>query len=369
MSDDLYARLGVSKDATSDAIRSAYKKLARKFHPDVNPGDDSATDKFKRVAAAYDVLSDPDKRKAYDEFGDESLRSGFDPEQARAYRQWSAQRQAAGQPFDGGSSDFNLDDLFGGLGGFGGTRARGPRRGADLHAVVDLDLAGAIRGSEVQLEIPVAESCSECRGTGDKANTVSVCSECAGTGQRQVAQGPMRMMTTCRRCRGSGKSGEPCARCGGAGSVERRRPLTVRIPPGAEDGSIMRLEGKGAPGRDGGPAGDVVIETRVRAHPLMRRSGLDLTLKLPVRVDELYRGAQVDVPTFDGPIKLTIPARSQAGSRLRVRGKGVQRKGKRGDLYVELDVRMPDREDAELDAALRRASEAYSRPVREGLKL
>jgi molecular chaperone DnaJ len=367
--DDLYARLGVSRGASHDEIRSAYKKLARRFHPDVNPGDASAADNFKRVSAAYEVLSDADRRKAYDEFGTESLKSGFDPEKARAYRSWSQQRQAAGRPFEQEAVDFDLDDLFGGLGGFGARPRRGPRRGSDLRAVVELELAQAIRGAEVALDIPVLQSCSACGGSGDKPGTASSCAECGGSGQRQVARGPMRMMASCPRCGGSGKSAERCPACAGRGSIEIRRPLTVRIPRGADDGSTIRLEGKGAPGEGGGPPGDLVIETRVRRHPTVRRDGLDLTMQLPVRLDEVYAGAKVDVPTFEGPIKLTIPPQSQNGARLRVRGKGVERKGKRGDLFVELDVRMPDKADAELEQAFVRAREAYSRPVRAEVKL
>jgi curved DNA-binding protein len=306
MAEDLYATLGVSRTATPDEIRSAYKKLARKHHPDVNPGDAKAEDRFKKISAAYEVLNDPDKRKNYDEFGEEALQSGFDPERARSYREWRDARQAGGRPFEQEAFSFDLEDLFGGFGPFGGGGVRdAARRGPDLRAVVELDFDQAIRGTEVEL----SESGSE------------------------------------------------------------PRSIKVRIPAGADDGSILRIEGKGAPGARGGPPGDLVIETRVRPHPLLRRDGLDLSLKLPVRVDEAYLGAQVEVPTFDGPIKLRIPPRSRPGSRLRVRGKGVERGGKRGDLYVELDLQWPDRETSDFADSVKRAADAYENPVRRGMRL
>ena len=303
MADDLYGALGVSRTATKDEIRAAYKKLARKHHPDVNPGDAKAEERFKKISAAYEVLNDPDKRKNYDEFGEEALQGGFDAERARTYRQWRDARQAGGRPFEQETFSFDLDDLFGGFGPFGGGRVRDAAiRGADLRAVVELDFDQAIRGTEIEL---------------------------------------------------TGESGT----------------IKVRIPAGADDGSILRIEGKGAPGARGGPPGDLVIETRVRPHPLLKRDGLDLSLKLPVRVDEAYLGAQVDVPTFDGPIKLRIPPRSRPGSRLRVRGKGVERGGKRGDLYVELDLQWPDRDAADFADAVKRAADDYQQPVRSGMRL
>lgn len=370
MADDLYGALGVSRNATPDEIRAAYKKLARKHHPDVNPGDPKAEERFKKISAAYEVLSDADKRKNYDEFGDEALQSGFDPERARAYRQWQDARQAGGRPFEQERFNFDLDDLFGGFGfGGGGVREAPPRQGADLRAVVELDFDHAIRGTEIELEVPTAEACTTCNGSGERPGSAQRCTNCGGTGQRQVARGPMRMAVTCERCGGTGRAAEPCATCGGDGRVERRVPIKVRIPAGADDGSTLRIEGKGAPGARGGPPGDLVIETRVRPHPLLKRDGLDLSLKLPVRIDEAFLGAQVEVPTFDGPIKLRIPPRSRPGSRLRVRGKGVERGGKRGDLYVELDLQWPDRETADFAESVKRAADAYEQPVRRGMRL
>jgi curved DNA-binding protein len=298
MAETLYDILGVKKDASPDEIRKVYRKLARKHHPDVNPGDKTAEEKFKKVSAAYDVLSDEKKRAAYDEFGDDALAGGFDPEKARAHQQWQSQRRQRRDDFEEGPIEFDFADLFG-----GGGRARGPRRGHDLRATVELELRQAIEGAEIGLELP------------------------------------------------------------GQGTVR------VRIPPGADDGSIIRLAGKGGPGAQGGPAGDLVIETIVRPHPLLRRDDLDLYLTLPVTLAEAYNGGAVEVPTFDGPVMLKVPPRSQNGGKLRLRGKGIPRKDRRGDLFVELDVRMPDKADDALADALRAGDALYTTPVRGGLTL
>jgi DnaJ-class molecular chaperone len=295
MAESLSDILGVPKSASTDVIRKAYRKLARRHHPDVNPGDSKAEEAFKRVSAAYDVLSDDKKRAAYDEFGDASLSGGFDADKARAYQQWQDTKQRRTQDFEEGPAEFDFSDLFG--------RARGPARGHDLHASVQMDLRQAIEGAEVSLDLP------------------------------------------------------------GHGTIR------VRIPPGADTGSIVRIAGKGGPGVRGGPPGDLVIETDVRPHPRLRRDGLDLHLTVPVTLDEAYNGGSVEVPTFDGPVVLKVPARSQSGAKLRLRGKGIARGDKRGDLIAVLDVRMPDRDDDALAAALRASADAYSTPVRKELAL
>jgi curved DNA-binding protein len=301
MAETLYEVLGVAKDAKPAAIRSAYRKLARKYHPDVNPGDKKAEERFKKIATAYEVLSDDKRRAAYDEFGEESLQGGFDPDKAREYAKWQRAREQQRATHAGnGRIEFDFAELFGG--GGGGAR-RGPRRGHDLHATVQMELRDAIAGAEVSLEVP--------------------------------EQGTVR----------------------------------VRIPPGADTGSTIRLPGKGAPGAGGGPPGDLVIETEVRPHPHLRREGLDLHLVLPVTLDEVYNGASIDVPTFEGTVVLKVPPRAQNGAKLRLRGKGVARKETRGDLIVELAVRMPDKADPALADALRASGAAYSTPVRQELKL
>ncbi len=295
MAESLYQTLGVPKDASADAIRKAYRKLARKHHPDVNPGDAKAEDTFKKVSTAYDVLSDDKKRRAYDEFGDASLQGGFDPDKAREYARWQNTRQQRAANFDSGPVEFDFSELF--------NRQRGPARGGDLHATVEMDLKQAIEGSEVSLEIP--------------------------------GQGVTR----------------------------------VRIPPGADTGSVIRIPGKGSPGPRGGSAGDLVIETVVQPHPWLRRDGLDLHATLPITLDEAYNGGSVEVPTFDGPVSLKIPALSQNGAKLRLRGKGVKRKDRSGDMIVALDVRMPDKRDDALAQALAASTSAYGAPVRKELRL
>jgi DnaJ-class molecular chaperone len=295
MAANLYETLGVKRDASVDDIRKAYRKLARKHHPDVNPGNKASEDRFKAASAAYEVLSDPKRRAAYDEFGEAALQGGFDPGKAREYAKWQKRREQRTSDFEAGPVEFDFAELF--------NRKRGPSRGQDVHAVFQMDLRQAVEGAEVSIEVP--------------------------------EQGTVR----------------------------------VRIPPGADTGSVIRVPGRGAPGARGGPPGDLVIETEVRPHPVLRRDGLDLHLMLPVTLDEAYSGASVDVPTFEGTVVLKIPPRSQNHARLRLRGKGIERKGTRGDLLVELDVRMPDKKDDELAAALRASASAYSRPVREGLAL
>ena len=305
-----YAVLGVPRTASDDEIRTAYRKLARKYHPDVNAGNPQAEERFKEVSAANDVLSDPAKRKLYDEFGDAALRSGFDANQARNYQRWAgglgggASHPASpfGGAASGGGVEFEFGDIFGDLFERGQRRSRGPQKGRDVVATVDIDLLQAIRGTEVQLRIP----------------------------------------------------GRP-------------EPVTVRIPPGADDGSKLKVPGQGSPG--GGGNGNLMIETRVRPHPHFQRQGLDLQLKLPVSIDEAYNGATIEVPTPDGNVSLRIPSQSQQGDKLRLRGKGIQRGSERGDLYVELDVRLPDKANDALAEALKSANAAYSQPLRDGICL
>ncbi len=364
---DLYDVLGASRTASDDEIRKAYRKLARKFHPDRNPGNKKAEERFKQISAAFEVLSDKDKRQAYDQFGDLSLQSGFDAEQARAYQGWNSQRAPGSQPFDMGGLGVSLADLFGAA--FSGSSEPPRAKGQDIRAAVELDLAQAISGTEVSLELPSAEPCRACSGSGRVPGaSVSACSDCGGRGQKEVARGQMRMVTTCSTCLGEGSFAAPCAACSGAGRAQATRTVTVRIPPGADDGSTLRIRGKGAPST-GGPAGDLILETRVRPHPLVRRQNLDLFYKLPITLDEAYNGCEVEVPTFEGDVKLCIPQGSQPGERLRLRGKGVKRGRQQGDLYVQLDVRLPKRRDESLAKAFRNTRSAYDRPVRQGLRL
>jgi molecular chaperone DnaJ len=372
---DLYAALGVSKTASDDEIRKAYRKLARKLHPDVNPGNKEAEEKFKQASAAYETLSDKDKRKLYDEFGADSLAGGFDPEKARAYQRWQSSRSAGGGgggfSADDGDGVFDLDDLIARATGRGrAARQAWQQPGRDIVATVELDFVEALRGLQVSVEVPVRKACPTCDGSGDQPGTErKTCPECNGSGRKQVVKGPMKMMTACPTCGGQGVLRSPCSTCAGAGAVETRETVKVRIPPGADDGSELRVRGRGTPGTGGGPPGDLVIVTRVRPHPYFRREGTDLHLRLPVRIDEAYLGASIEVPTPSGPVTMKVPALSQPGARLRLRGKGVTVGKEQGDLYVELDVRLPDREDAAFGEQLRAAQGLYQRSPREGISL
>lgn len=375
--DDLYARLGLTSTATPEEIKKAYRKLARKWHPDLNPGNAEAEENFKQVAGAHEVLSDPEKRKLYDEFGAEGLRGGFDPEQARAYQKWSAQQRARpdahggmGQRGGGGGAgdfDFDIDELFGRR---ASPRAAAPRAGHDIGARVELPFVDALRGAEFKVDVPSETPCTVCAGSGDQPGTSpTACTDCGGRGRRKAVQGPMSFVTTCPTCDGEGTVRSPCHACAGEGVQHGQRTITVRIPPGAEDGSVLTVRGKGGPGRNGGPPGNLLIETRVQPHPHFRREGLDLFLSLPVTLAEAYNGASIAIPTLEGAVQLKVPPRSQSGAKLRLRGKGVARKEERGDLTVELSVRLPDQADDAFATAVATASALYSAPVREEIRL
>ncbi|MDB4975162.1 MAG: DnaJ-class molecular chaperone with C-terminal Zn finger domain [Myxococcaceae bacterium] len=371
---DLYATLGVSKTASEDEIRKSYRKLAREHHPDVNPGKPEAEERFKAISAAYDVLSNKEKRALYDEFGHDGLRGGFDPEQARTYRHWADSSQSSRQAAGGAEVpfDFDLSDLF------NQSRSRGksasqtpfPIDGEDLHASVELDLATALRGTEVELRVPSREPCEVCAGSGQKPGSeAKTCPTCQGSGREQVVRGPMRMMSTCHTCGGTGSMREPCDHCHGAGFVTSEQTLRVRIPAGADEGDELRVRGKGSPGLFGGAPGDVVIRTHVKQHRWFERKGLDLTLKLPVSVGEAFRGGSISVPTPTGAVQMRVPPRTQQGTQLRLKGKGVTRGSAHGDLYVVLDVRLPDSDDPALGEQLTKLDQFYSKNVREGVEL
>ena len=369
---DYYHILGVARGASRDEIRKSYRKLARKYHPDINPGNKDAESKFKDISVAYDVLSDEKKRKLYDEFGEAGLAAGFDADKARSYQQWRQQSERAG-----GAFEFSFDDLGDLFGGLGGTFREGPRaesrplKGQDIESSMEIDFLDAVRGfqTSITLERPVA--CEVCRGTGMKPGTKpKTCPECRGSGTKSVARGPMQFRQACPRCLGSGQlPGDPCATCGGAGRVARPDTIRVNVPPGAEPGKRIRLRGKGEAGLRGGPAGDLYITPLIRPHPILTRSGQDLTMDLPITVGEALRGADVDVPTPSGAIKVKIPTGAQSGQLLRIRGKGVAAHGQTpaGDLYLRLMVRVP-KGTLERDV-IEKIDQAYPEDVRENVRL
>lgn len=377
---DLYAALGVSKTATADEIKKAYRKLARKHHPDVNPGNKQAEEKFKEISFANDVLSDPEKRKIYDEFGVEGLQSGFDPDRARQYRDWQA--RAANDPSGGfgagshgGGGGFgkysSFEDVFSDLGDlFGGRAQRGPARGHDVEYSVELDLLDAIRGTTQAIEIRRPAVCPVCHGSGGEG--AAPCPDCEGQGQIRVGTGPLPFVRACPRCSGTGRTfAKACTRCGTSGQIDAVDRLNVKIPAGVDEGSKIRLAGKGEPGRSGAPAGDLYIQIHLRPHPLLERKGLDLHLDVPVTVGEAALGGSVTVPTPDGEVSLKIPPGSQSGQRLRLRGRGVKDSKTKaaGDLYARLLVHVPAVDGADTRRVVEELERLYPESPRKGLKL
>jgi molecular chaperone DnaJ len=379
---DFYKILGVERGASDDDIRKAYRKLARKYHPDINPGNKEAENKFKDISVANDVLSDPQKRKLYDEFGEAGLASGFDADKARSYKQW--QEQASRARPGGGARGFNaqefdfddLGEIFGGLGGaFGGRRGRaasaGPQRGNDIEAAMDIDFLDAVRGFQTSFTIDRPVECETCHGSGAKpGSTPKTCPQCKGSGTIAIAEGPMQFRQTCPSCGGTGQiPGDPCPTCGGTGRVMRQETVRVNIPPGAEPGKRIRVPGKGEDGVRGGPPGDLYITPRIRPHPFLTRDGRDLEMELPITVGEAVHGATIPVPTPSGTVNVKIPAGAQSGRRLRVKGKGVpaHAKSPAGDLYLRLMVRVPD--DGVPRDAVEQIDRAYKEDVRKNVRL
>ncbi|HKH32107.1 MAG TPA: molecular chaperone DnaJ [Gaiellaceae bacterium] len=350
---DLYGRLGVAKNASADEVKKAYRKLARENHPDRNPGDSAAEERFKEVQAAYDVLSDPEKRKQYDAFG-----------------------SANGRPGPGGfnAGDFDLGDL-GGLFGdlfsgsrFGRGRQREPagRRGADLEAEVRLSFEDSLRGIETRIPVDVETPCRECGGSGAKPGTApSVCPDCKGRGVLAESQGLFALSQPCPRCGGQGIVIEdPCGHCHGSGRERRTKRYTVKIPAGVKDGTRIRLKGKGESGFGGAPAGDLFVTTRVAPSRLFARRGAsDLELEVPVTYPEAALGATVEVPTPYGQrLSLKVPAGSEDGKLLKLRGHGAPNlKGGKGDLVARLRVAVPKK----LSKKERDAIEALQNASRE----
>ena len=369
---DLYRVLGVSRAASAEEIKKAYRKLARRYHPDVNPGNKQAEEQFKEISQAHDVLSDPEKRKLYDEFGMAGVQAGFDATRARAQGEWARQDAAGGAGF--GQAGFgryaNFEDIFGDL--FGGAARPGPQAGQDAEASLEIALMDAIRGLSTQLTIDRPEPCATCGGSGNDPTRGTTCPECLGKGRVQMARGPVSFGRSCPRCSGVGRIGTgPCPTCNGRGQTVRQERLTVHIPAGVDTGSRVRVAGKGTPGAGGGPPGDLYIVIRVRPHALLERRGSDLYLDVPITVGEAVRGGTISVPTPDGQVRVKVPAGSQSGRLLRIRGHGVPdvKGGARGDLYARLMVQVPVDGDETVRQAIQTVESAYGKDLREGLRL
>lgn len=392
---DYYGTLGVKKTATSDEIRKAFRKLARKYHPDVNPGDKKAEEKFKEISEANDVLSEDKKRKIYDQFGfysdnidaaaaEAAARGGYGGSGFPGGGTGGSRGGAQEVPFDfsgfdfsgfqggsraaqqetGGGSFGGFRDIFSGMFNGGKTaQQRGPQPGTDLEYQVSVDFWTLIRGGVTRLEITRQETCKTCKGTGTRGGVME-CPECHGTGQVTQMGGRMKFNIQCPKCGGSGKIQNPCPTCDGEGVVTRKEPLEFRIKPGTRDGQRIRLAGKGNAGTDGGAAGDLYLIIKGGSHPVFTRTGDDIYVTVPVTISEAALGAKIDVPTIDthfgeGRTQLKIPPGVQTGQKLRLREKGVvsaSREGVRGDQIVEVKIVVPKLQDERSKEILRELS-------------
>lgn len=333
---DYYEVLGVSKNASDAEIKKSYRRLAMKYHPDRNPGDEEAEQRFKEAKEAYEILSDPKKRAAYDQFG----HAGVDP---------SAQGGGAGGGFGGFGGDAFSDifgdmfgDIFGRAGGRGGPRAA---RGADLRYPLEIDLEQAVQGDEVTIQVPTFAECDTCHGSGAaKGAKPKKCTTCGGMGQVRMQQGFFTVQQTCPACHGEGQViSDPCGSCGGRGRVRKERTLSVKIPPGVDTGDRIRLGGEGETGERGGPTGDLYVEIHIRPHPIFTREDNDLYCDVPISFTTATLGGEIEVPTLDGRVNLKVPAETQSGKRFRLRGKGVTpvRGGPKGDQFCRVMVETP----------------------------
>lgn len=351
---DYYEVLGLRRGASEQEIKRAYRKLARKHHPDVNPGDKAAGTKFKEISEAHEVLSDPEKRRRYDQFGPDAFAPG-------AGARGPAEAGFGGFDFSGvdfGAGGFGdlgdvLSDIFGQR---GRPEARGPSRGSDLHYTLEIDFEDAIRGRATEVTIQRHSRCDTCRGSGARPGSpLDTCPECGGSGRR-ASRGLMRTTQACSRCQGSGKvSREPCTACGGRGKTFGTERIAVKIPAGVDNGSRIRLQGMGDPGPNGGPPGDLYIITRVRPHPLLERKGDNLYVEIPITITEAALGARIDVPTSDGTTTMRIPPETSSGQVFRLRGKGVPhlKGGGQGDQFVTVKIVAPKNLDTRSQELLR----------------
>lgn len=382
---DYYETLGVAKGASADEIRKTYRKLARKYHPDLNPGDKAAEDRFKTVQEAYDVLSDDKKRAMYDQHG-------FYAEGMPQGGPGSSGRSGSGSPnMDFGGFDFEDFARRQQGGAKTGTRNQGgggfsdwidffkrgpsedvaaePEKGTDLEYALQIGFWDAIRGSKTRVDITRHEVCSVCHGTGAANTGMVTCPQCKGTGNVQQMAGSMKFNLTCPRCNGKGHLQDACSACHGDGRISKTETVEVRIPAGAQDGSRLRVAGKGNAGTQGAPAGDLYITTRVAPHPFFRREGDNIQIQVPVTVTEAGLGAKIEVPTIDGRALLKIPQGTQNGQKFRLREKGVYnaRKDLRGDQIVEVSMQPPKVQDERTKEILRELAQLHPEDPRAGL--
>ncbi len=327
---DYYEVLGVSKGSDEKEIKKAYRRVAMKYHPDRNPDDADAEDKFKEASEAYEILSDSEKRAAYDQFG----HAGVDPQ------------MGGGGGFSGNFSDI-FGDVFGDIfgGGGGGRQRGGPQRGSDLRYTLEISLEDAVKGTTVKIKVPTLQTCEPCDGSGAKpGSSPSTCGTCGGAGQVRMQQGFFQVQQTCPACRGKGRViSDPCTSCRGAGRIEETKTLSVKVPAGVDTGDRIRLSGEGEAGPEGGPPGDLYVQMSVKSHPIFERDGKHLYCEVPITVPDAALGGELEVPTLDGRVKLKIPAGTQTGKLFRLRGKGVKpvRGGTEGDLMCRVEIETP----------------------------
>jgi molecular chaperone DnaJ len=324
---DYYEVLGVSRNASDEDIKKAYRKLAMKHHPDRNPDDKHAEEKFKECKLAYEILSDADKRSTYDQFG----HAGID--------------QQGGAGFSGGGFSDAFGDIFGDIFGGGGQRRDRVYRGADMRYNLEIGLEEAARGTETKIRIPTQETCDTCHGSGAKPGTEPVtCTTCGGHGQVRIQQGFFSVQQACPRCNGSGKMiSSPCGTCHGEGRVKKQKTLAVKIPAGVDSGDRIRLAGEGEAGANGGPTGDLYVVIHLKEHPVFKRDGGDLHCEMPISFASAALGGEVEIPTLDGHAKIKIPVETQSGQVFRLRGKGIKgvRSAAPGDLMCHMIVETP----------------------------
>ena len=350
---DFYDILGVARNATDEEIKKSYRKLAMKYHPDRNPDSKEAEDKFKEAKEAYEMLSDPQKRAAYDQYG----HAGVDPNMGG---------MGGGQGFGGFSDAFG--DIFGDIFGGGAAGARGGRggpqvyRGADLRYSMEITLEEAAHGHETQIRVPSWSNCEHCGGEGAEPGTkVETCGTCHGAGQVRVSQGFFSMQQTCPRCNGSGKHiPKPCKKCHGAGKTKSQKTLEVKIPAGIDDGMRIRSTGNGEPGVNGGPSGDLYVEVHIKEHPVFERDGDDLHCQMPISFIDAALGGEIQVPTLSGKASFDVPEGTQSGKTFRLRSKGIKslRTSLPGDLYIHVQVETPVKLNQEQKDILKKLDES-----------